>query len=69
MHVEPFNWLHEICISKMVCHHYQPRPMARKGSMGVLFTYLINYMRCLLSSILFATSQFDCPIIQKNGNY
>jgi hypothetical protein len=53
MHVESFNWLHEFFVSKMVCHHYQPMQMARKGSMGELFTYPIDYMKRLPSSIFF----------------
>jgi hypothetical protein len=34
MHAEPSYWLHEISLSKTVCHHFSPRLMLRAEFWG-----------------------------------
>jgi hypothetical protein len=48
MHAEPSHWLHEISISKTVCHHFWPGliPPLQTGGAYLLFSWV-----CLPSSV------------------
>jgi hypothetical protein len=68
VHAEPSHWLHEISISKTVCHHFWPGLMTGAEIWGQWGPVLGNEFRgmCLLSSIFsFATSLFDWSITKQ----
>ncbi len=53
MHAEPSHWLHEISISKTVCHHFWPGLMAGAEIWGQWGPVLGNEFRgmCLKAQI------------------
>ncbi len=65
---KPSHWLHEISISKIVCHHFQPRLISHY-ELGVLIQISIHQMGgCYPCSFFFfwvTMSHFDWPITKK----
>jgi hypothetical protein len=52
-HAEPYQWLHEISLSKTVCHHFLPRLMA-----GAEFWRHSLWIRRQLAGLYFLISKF-----------
>ncbi len=66
---KPSHWLHEISISKIVCHHFQPGLISHY-ELGVLIQISIHQMGGGATHVLFSffwvtMSHFDWPITKK----
>jgi hypothetical protein len=62
MHAEPSYWLHEISLSKTVCHHFSPRLMVRAefgghGKQGITNTLALPMDKILYIYLLCSHSE------------